>query len=522
VRRLIRNAKAEEHKKLGENITADTTNSFLWKKIRSINGVSKPIKPVYINHNNITIENELEIANVFADKLEETFKSSNESTLKPQVHAKLNLSDSSLLNVDFNISELNLALRNAKNSSPGKDQIHYKMISTLFANEKQTILSFFNRIWRDGTSPKVWNESVILMLPKTRKNLDDIKNYRPIQLLVVFSKIFEKTIVNRLKHLIDKAKVLHSSQSGFRRRRTATDNLVALETVVRNSIQKRKEVLGIFFDIEKAYDTIDHRAIINIIDEIGIDGKMKIFIQNFLKNRTFQVKFGEKLSTARPQTKGVPQGSILSVLLFILVMNTISKYADIEHIFMFADDIVVLFELGDIDDNGKIQDLVDNLINWTETIGFRFNAEKSKLIKFSNKHKQQSTPIILMNGKKIEEVSSFKFLGVHVDSKLKFEDHVNYQVKLATNDLNIIKYLSRQKFNIRQDTLLNILNMKLRARLEYGAHILHNITKKNRSRIEAVYNAGLRVALGAFRSSPKASLYAEAGVLSLKDRRKSR
>ena len=172
------------------------------------------------------------------------------------------------------------------------------------------LLKTCNDIWETGNVPKSWTEATIIPIPKLGKDNTNPNNYRPIALTSCICKTLERTISERLVWYLETNNIITEFQSGFRHQRSTNDHLVRLETFIREAFIKKEHLVAVFFDLEKAYDTTWKYGIMNDLHEIGLKGRLPIFVQNFLSNREFKPRVGSTLSEAHNQEQGVPQGSI--------------------------------------------------------------------------------------------------------------------------------------------------------------------------------------------------------------------
>ena len=186
----------------------------------------------------------------------------------------------------------------------GPDDIHYQFLKHLPEESLQLLLDIFNNIWETGIFPDIWREAIIIPIPKPGKDTTNPTNYRPISLTSCLCKTMERLINARLVWFLEKNKFLSSFQSGFRSGRTTTDQLVRLETTIRDAFVRGDHVVSVFFDLEKAYDTTWKYGILKDLHNIGLKGRMPIFINNFLSNRVFKVRLGSLLSEIHSQEMG--------------------------------------------------------------------------------------------------------------------------------------------------------------------------------------------------------------------------
>ena len=220
-------------------------------------------------------------------------------------------------NSKFSLKELSDALSKAHDSSPGPDDIHYQLLKHLPSSSLSILLEIYNSIWTTGNIPKSWKEATVIPIPKPDKDHTDPSNYRPIALTSCVCKTMEQMINDRLTWFLE-SNIITNFQSGFRHQRSTNDHLVRLETFIREAFIKKEHLVSVFFDLEKAYDTTWKYGIMKDVHDIGLKGRLPLFLQNFLTDREFKVYVGSTLSELHNQEQGVPQGSILSVTLFSL------------------------------------------------------------------------------------------------------------------------------------------------------------------------------------------------------------
>ena len=227
--------------------------------------------------------------------------------------------------MDFNITELIDTIKKSCDTATGPDGIHYQLLNHLPRDSLMVVLDIFNEIWQTGDIPDCWKEATVIPIPKPGKDHTNPTNYRPISLTSCLCKTMERMINSRLMWFLEKNGVFSKYQSGFRKGRTTTDQLIRLESFIRDSFLNGNHVVSVFFDLEKAYDTVWKHGVARDLHTAGLRGRMPVFIQNFLSIRVFRVRLGSVYSNIHHQEMGVPQGSILSVTLFILKINSIAN-----------------------------------------------------------------------------------------------------------------------------------------------------------------------------------------------------
>ena len=271
--------------------------------IKKKNGKNQSMKYSHIKVDDKIYESKEEIANI----LGKTFKTNSSSVnYDPQFKRHKQETETEELNFEtdtnenynlpFTIAELENSLKNAHDSAAGADKVHYQLLKHLPCISLQTLLNIFNRIWEQGTFPESLTKATISLIPKPNKDHTNPTNYRPIALTSCLRKTMERMIHNRLNFYLESNNIISEHQSGSRKNRSTTDQLVQLELYIRNAFVKKQHVVAIFSDLEKAYDTTWKNGILRRIHKIGLKGNLLKFISNFLSNRCFKVKVGSSFS----------------------------------------------------------------------------------------------------------------------------------------------------------------------------------------------------------------------------------
>ena len=260
----------------------------------------------------------------------------------------------------------------------------------------------------------------------------------------------------------------------------------------------------------------------NDLHDFGIRGRLAYFISAFLNERQFRVRVGDTFSNPHKQEMGVPQGSILSVTLFSVKINNIVKSVcpGVE-CFLYVDDFCICYRSKHMHTmERQLQQVLKNLSKWSSENGFKFSKTKTKCMHFCRSRKSHLDPELTLDGIQIEVVPEFKFLGLLFDSKLSFIPHINYLSNKCHKALNLLRVVSSMDWGADRNVLLRLYRTLVRSKLDYGCIVYGSARKSYLRKLDAIHNQGLRLALGAFRTSPVNSLYAEANEPSLNLRRK--
>ena len=248
---------------------------------------------------------------------------------------------------------------------------------------------------------------------------------------------------------------------------------------------------------------------------------MPAFISKFLENRNFRVRLGSTLSDPCEQEMGVPQGSILSVTLFSLKINSLAKVLskDVEGS-LYVDDFLMSYRAKTSKTcERQLQGCLHKIEKWCTENGFKFSQSKTVCVHFHNKRGISYEPNLNLNGQNIKVVKETKFLGVIFDQKLSFLPHLKAFKSKCLKALDIIKVVSNQEWGADKSVLLKLYRSLVRSKLDYGCIVYGSARPSYLKMLNTIHHQGLRLALGAFRTSPVDSLYIEAGELPLEHRR---
>ena len=249
----------------------------------------------------------------------------------------------------------------------------------------------------------------------------------------------------------------------------------------------------------------------------GLRGHMPQFISKFLSNRKFSVRIGGTLSDIYDQEEGVPQGSILSVTLFSLKINIIVRclLQDVD-CSLYVDDLLICYHAKNMSIIEKQLNIcLDRLQKWCNENGFTFSKKKTVCMHFCQLHKLHQDPSLFLDGKEIPVVEQHTFLGLIFDRKLNFIPHIKYLRSKCQKALNILKVVSHYDWGADRKVLLRLYRALVRSKLDYGSFVYGSARASYIKILDPIHNQGLRICLGAFRTSLMESLYVEANEESL-------
>ena len=326
---------------------------------------------------------------------------------------------------------------------------------------------------------------------KGEKNL--FTNYRPISLLPIFSKIIEKLVYNKIFHFLVRYGILFKSQYGFRKGHNTTHATLDFLKTIENAMKENELSIGVFCDLSKAFDTLDHEILLMKLDHYGIRGKWLSWIRSYLTNRQQYVDMDGTKSSLAPILYGVPQGSILGPLLFLIYINDLPAALDKVIPVMFADDTNLVIKGKNI--NELVTTLnaeLDSLSDYFKANKLKLNVDKTKLVCFRKKgyDLSEGIPDVILDGSILECEKDTTFLGITLDEHLTWENHCN---KVANKMAKNTGVLNRVKKSLPTCSLLTIYNSLIFSHLCYGLEVWGATFEKNLKRIVGIQKKAIRI-----------------------------
>ena len=340
-------------------------------------------------------------------------------------------------------------INSLKNSSSGHDELPPFVAKTCINEFIEPITYMINESLKSGVFP---SELKIARIVPIFKSGDPslLNNYRPISVLSFFSKIFEKIVYNIVFDFLYENKVLYDYQFGFRSKHSTQHALITLVERITTSLDVGNIVISLFIDFKKAFDTVNHQILLRKLYAYGIRGTLLKWFEDYLTGRTQYVIYDGIKSEVKEVKCGVPQGSILGPLLFIITMNDICNVSDLLFAIMYADDTCLLINGNDLHTlikqlNSELQCLSD----WFKSNKLSLNTKKTFYMIFHRarlKNTDHRNMDVIMDHSTLTKVVSLKYLGVIVDHKLNWIDHITYVKNKISKGIGIM-YKARRYLN---------------------------------------------------------------------------
>lgn len=421
----------------------------IWNIINSIRGGDQKNN---IENNDIILERNIRVSNNTA-KSNEFNKffvdiGKNMSQKIPKTNLpKIFLSDikvkQSLFLDPITKNEMVIIIANLKNNSaPGPDRINAKTLKTIHVNILMPLVHIINQILSTGVIPWQWKIANVTPIFKAGKK-SQINNYRPISIINTLAKVFEQCVKKRLLEFLDKHHIVTDRQFGFVKN-SNTENAIMnfLENTVK-AMDKSTKCLAVFLDLAKAFDTVDHDLLMEKLHNYGIRGNAYVLMKNYLSNRIQRVKIGDEISEDQIVKTGIPQGTVLGPILFLIYINSITKLNNfVGDIICYADDTVLIYKGPSWQEIRHIAETnLQKIYLWLNINKLSLNVDKTKYLTFSPTLRDQPkdfnlkmhTPLCNNHNtcdcQTIDHPTSTKYLGVIIDQHLKWTEHINFVTK---------------------------------------------------------------------------------------------
>jgi len=465
---ILRRAEREHYDKL--LVTNKNNLSKTWKILKEV--INKK-KSDFKTSSFVIKEPTVTDCNIIAESFNDFYVNIGASLAKkipnvegesPESYVKHNPHSIFLKPTDTN--EITTVVHALKNCSPGYDDVKPLIIKQSLPLFIEPLVHIFNLSMLQGSVPRELKQAKVIPLYKKGDPMH-IVNYRPVSLLPAFSKILEKLLYNRIFEFIVKHDLLYKFQFGFRRKHNTSMALITITDKIMHSLDNGDYVIGIFLDFSKAFDTVNHSILLRKLYNYGIRGVAHKWCECYLNERAQYVQYNNTNSTCKPISCGVPQGSILGPLLFLLYINDMVHVSSILLPILFADDTNMFITGNDLTEMSRtVNSEMEKLVYWLNINKLSLNVSKTHYIIFSSKKRQPSFESVRLtiNNIVIDRVSSTRFLGVLMDEKLNWHEHITMiRNKIAKG----IGLLSRARKVLNVSSLITLYNSLILPYLMY-------------------------------------------------------
>lgn len=489
---LIKNTKLNFNSQIIDK--SDNKNRTLWNMVNTLTGRNqRTTEPSELIIDEISHGDVEELVELFAGH----FSSVTEATLKRYYDDSLSFSctTSRMVNSNFyfypvikhEVVDIITSLKNK--SSAGLDSVSARVLKMIGEDIAQHFAYCINLSVTTGIFPSPLKKAIVIPLHKSN-DVKDITNYRPISLLSVFSKVFERIVFNRMMCYLNKFGILDNAQHGFRSGRSTQSGAIHFVEFVYERLDKGLSVSGLFFDLSRAFDSLSFQFILDKCYNLGFRGVILDWLRSYLEGRLMTVKIQNTFSSYHDIKLGVPQGSVLGPLLFLLFINDLPDNLmnilagrnlltpiDNFKVTLFADDTSVAVTAPSFEElQSSCELLVRSFVDWCRENALMININKTVCIHFTSGIENRKL-VFGYRDTTIISKDCTKFLGIHIDRNLKWSTHVDLLCRKLNNSYYAI---SRIRNTVPMSTLLNVYYSLVYSHLSYNILLWGNSTDVSR------------------------------------------
>lgn len=504
IREMCQKHKADTWNYKVENLC--TSDNSIWKMAKCLRNKRDTNKPIIANDKNIyTDEEKLKI---FADTIEKQFTlNANPCNFDEDIETEyiynsyLSNNNNCTLGILNNVTQddlVNIIKRLNNKKAPGGDGITNVMLKQLPRNKLFDLLNIYNACLKNCYYPTSWKNAIVVLFPKPGKDPRLPTNHRPISLLSTLGKVLEKLILLRLEPFLS---FIPKEQYGFRKNLSTTKQLIRLIDFISDGIYKKESTALLMIDVAKAFDRVWHKALIKKLIQNNIPVDFIRILDMYLNNRTFQIRLNGKLSDKRPIRAGVPQGSLLGPILYIIYTSDFPiNDKDLRSMVAFyADDTAIA--VRSINPNKAINDLsekMSDIEDWCCDNKIAINAEKSNLMIIRRrKTRIKINNNLLLFNKIVPIVTNADYLGLKLNHRLTWTNHVTKAINKTYAAVTALKPIMKKDTKLSIKLKRQLYMQCIRPILTYACPAWHNLKPTQLKRLETTQNKILRNMIGA-------------------------
>jgi hypothetical protein len=480
VRRLTRQAQKQKEKLLAHEVKQNPKKfwKYVGTKTKYKTGIPN-LNMETVDHVQTKTTNDKEKADVLANFFSSVFTREPEGAWdlpegpQPEFSLEYDLSEQAVLKL---LEKINVA------KSPGADCIHPRVLYEAKGELSKPLSLIFQCSMDTGKVPQDWKIANITAIFK-KGNKSDAGNYRPVSLTSIVCKLMETLVRNSLVDFMNRNNYFSDKQYGFISGRSTVLQLIRVLDTWTEILDRGGCVDVIYCDFMKAFDKVPHKRLCQVLQYYGITGSVLSWITDFLTDRRQRVLVNGVESAWHDVLSGIPQGSVLGPILFVIYINSLPGVATNSHVYLFADDTKVFREIMTNDDCDKLQQDIDRMYDWTGDSLLKFHPDKCASMRIGKTKLENHDYVMGPDRTTLKHSKVERDIGVYVDEKLTFDEHIHNKVNKANSTMGII----RRTFEYLDETTFLLLYKALvRPHVEYANQVWSPIYKRQETVVENV------------------------------------
>jgi len=493
----IKNQSIQEY--LSQLSATENTDYSLWKATRYLKQPLQHNPPIRKNDGYWARSN-AEKAELFAEHLEKVFQPYPSEITEQEDRSILTSLDSpsqmDLTIKKFSFTEIKTTIHSELNpkKAPGYDLVTGKVLQELPDVGIRLLTYIFNAILRTGYFPIQWKISQVILIPKPGKPQEEVASYRPISLLPCMSKLFEKMLLKRLKPILLEKKLIPDHQFGFRAEHSTIEQVHRIVKVIQEALEEKKYCSALFMDIAQAFDKVWHVGLQYKIKQLFPQDFYRI-LKSYLSERFCIIKYQDAYSTIRPIKAGIPQGSVLGPILYLIYTADLPTSNQVT-VATFADDTAILSSHENpIKATEVLQQHINTTQIWMKKWRIKANEAKSNHVTFTMR--RGSCPPIKLNNQQIPQSNDVKYLGIHLDERLTWRKHIWSKRKQLGIKLSKMYWLICKKSALSIQNKLLLYKAILKPIWSYGIQLWGTASNSNLDILQRFQSKYLRIIVDA-------------------------
>lgn len=469
-------------------LTNDRSTEYsLWKITRNLKRPTMQIPPIR-SMDGSWARNNQQKATQFSEYLENIFQPNPAEDSEGRLDA-IGLDSLDIPLVTLKEIKLEIKMSTGLRKAPGFDLITGRILREIPRQALVKLTNLINASFRLKYVPQMWKVAEVVMIPKPGKPPHEITSYRPISLLPSMSKLFERLLLKRLKPIIENKKLIPDHQFGFRNKHSTIDQVHRITNVIEQALEEKKVCSAIFLDVSQAFDKVWHEGL-NYKLKLLLPAQYAKILKSYITERFFRIKQEDAYSDLKKIQAGVPQGSVLGPILYLLYTSDLPSFEQ-NIVATFADDTAILsVSDNNIESSKKLQIAIADIQSWTKKWRIKLNEGKSVHVDFTNKRIEHRP--VFINNQVVPYENTAKYLGMTLDAKLRWKPHVKRKQQELKLKYRKMYWLLGRCSSLSVYNKLLLYRQVLKPVWTYGIQLWGCASQSNKNIIQRFQNKVLR------------------------------